>query len=172
MQQFDRTVKVIKKIRPVKWLSFFVHLSVWLMLFLAFSLFSIRQNQSLPLFIVLQYFYGFVLFYLNYFFLSPRYLLPKKYISFTVSILFVILISFFVVDPFVHQLSFHEFIRNAPLGFGQLPPDPQFPHEMLRDEKLLVFRRSIGTLFLLFAFLTFSSSIRIFQKLMSEEDLS
>jgi hypothetical protein len=173
MKKFYQTIQLIQKFSPQKWLTIFVHLSVWLMLFVAFSLFTIRQNQSVPVFVVMLYFYGFILFYLNYFFLSPKFLLPKRYIAFSVSILVIILFSIFVVDPLIRQLSFDDFIRNAPSGFEKRMPDPKFLKEMPMPpgEKFFFFRRSFGMFFLLFSFLTLSSSIRIFQKLMSDGDL-
>lgn len=172
MKKFYQEIQFIQKIRPEKWLSIFVHLSVWLMLFVAFSLFSMRQNQSMPVIIVFHYLYGLILFYLNYFFLSPKFLLPKRYLAFSISILVIILISILVVDPLIRQLSFNDFIRNAPPGFERRIPDMKFSKEMPMPpgEKFFIFRRSFGMFSLLFAFLTFSSSIRIFQKLMSEED--
>lgn len=173
MKKFYQTIQLILKVSPQKWLTIFVHLSVWLMLFVAFSLFSMRQNQSVPAFIVMLYAYGFILFYLNYFFLSPKYLLPKRYMAFTLSILVIILISFLIIDPLIRRLSFDDFIRNAPSGFGKGMPDPKFLKEIPTPpgEKFFFFRRSFGMFSLLFAFLTFSSSIRIFQKLMKDGDL-
>jgi len=159
--------------KPQKWLTILLHLSVWLVLFFAFSLFSMRQDQTIPFFAVLQYFYGFILFYLNYLILSPRFLLPKKYWAFVISIIIVVFVSFLVVDPLIRWISFDDFVRNGPPGFdhpasgrilfGEMPLPP--------NERFFAFRRSSGMIFLLFAFLTFSSSIRIFQKLTREEDL-
>jgi len=173
MMKFYQTIQFIQKISPQKWLSIFVHLAIWLMLFVIFSLFTMRQNQSMPVFMVLQYVYGFLLFYLNFFFLSPKFLIPKRYLAFAISILVIILISVLVVDPLIHRLSFNDFIRNAPPGFEGRVPKMVFPNEsqMMPGEKFLFFRRYFGMVFLVFAFLTFSSSIRIFQKLMSDGDL-
>jgi len=172
MKQIYRAAKIIKNIRQEQWVLFFVHLSVWLMLFVAFSLFSLRRNESLPVFIVLLYLYGFLLFYLNYFYLTPRYLLPKKYFIFTVSILVITLFSIFVIDPLIHQLSMNDFIRNAPEGFKSPPPFEKIPGGPMEDGKLFQPRLPQGMFFLLFAFLTFSSAVRIFQKLKREEDIN
>ncbi|MFY9151454.1 MAG: histidine kinase [Prolixibacteraceae bacterium] len=169
MNKFYQSVQLI---RPEKWLFIFVHISVWLMLFVAFILSSMRQNQSLPVHLVLQYSYGFILFYLNYFYLTPRFLLPKKYMFFALSILAIILISFLLVDPVIQKLSFNDFIRHAPPGFEAQMPHTKFKGQMTDGERFFFLRRSMGMFFLLFAFLTFSSSVRIFQKLMREEDLS
>lgn len=171
MKFAKKTARSFQLIKPEKWLFIFVHLSVWLMVFVAFILSTLRPNQSLPGFVVLQYFYGFFLFYLNYFFLTPRFLLPKKYLLFSISILAIILVSFLLVDPIIQKFSFNDFMRNAPTGFDRGMPR-NFTGQMPEGEKYFFFRRSTGMFFLLFAFLTFSSSVRIFQKLMSQEDLS
>jgi len=173
MKKFYQEILSFQKNSPGIWLSILLHLSVWLVLFFGFSLFSMRQDQSMPVYAVFQYFYGFLLFYLNYLFLSPHFLLPKRYFAFAVSILTVILISFLVVDPLIHKISFNDFIMNGPPGFEPKGSGRVFPLEMPMppQEKFFEFRRSFGMIFLLFAFLTFSSSIRIFQKLTKEEDL-
>jgi hypothetical protein len=142
------------------------------MLFVAFSLFSLRRNESLPVFMVLQYLYGFILFYLNYFFLTPRFLLPKKYLVFSIAILVIILISLFVVDPLIHQLSINDFMRNPPPEFKGSPPFDRFQGRMPDGNKFPPPMMSPGMFFLLFAFLTFSTSVRIFQKLKREEDIN
>ena len=152
--------------------TFFVHLSIWLMLFIAFSLFSLRRNESMPVFIVLLYFYGFILFYLNYFFLTPRFLLPKKYLIFSVSILVIALFSLLVVDPLIHQLSINDFMQNAPPEFKNTPPFGKFQGNGPGDNRFFSPIMSPGMFFLLFTFLTFSSSVRIFQKLKREEDIN
>jgi len=172
MKQFYRAVKFIKNIRQEQLVLFFVHLSVWLMLFVSFSLFSLRRNESMPIFMVFLYFYGFVLFYLNYFFLTPVYLLPKKYITFTVLILVIALFSFFIVDPVIKQLTINDFIGNAPHEFRSPPPFKPMPDRFPDDNKFFPPRLSPVMFFLLFTFLTFSSSVRIFQKLKREEDIN
>lgn len=169
MNKFYKSVQLI---RPEKWLFIFIHISVWLMLFVAFILSSMRQNQSLPVHLVLQYSFGFILFYLNYFYLTPQFLLPKKYMLFAMSILAIILISLLLVDPLIQKLSFNDFIKHAPPGFDSKMPNNKFAGQMPDGEKFFFLRRLMGMVFLLFAFLTFSSSVRIFQKLMREEDLS
>jgi hypothetical protein len=173
MMKFYRETQFLQRIKAEKWLTILLHLSVWLVLFFAFTLFTMRQNQSVPVFAVLQYVYGFFLFYLNYFFLSPKFLLPKKYLTFTISILVIVLLSFLVVDPLIHKLSFNDFMHNAPPGFDRRMPERIFPRDMPmpKAEKFFMIRRSFGMIFLVFAFLTFSSSIRIFQKMTREEDL-
>jgi two-component system, LytTR family, sensor kinase len=144
----------------------FVHASVWLLLFVTFYLFSFQRNKSIPVFIVLLYLYGFTLFYLNYFLLTPRYLLPKKYLVFSISIITVILFSFFVVDPLIHKFTINYFTDNPPPEFrnmpGMMPPGdrPAMP------------RQPQGMFFLLFTFIISSSSVRIFQKLKHEEDIN
>ncbi|HZL09962.1 MAG TPA: histidine kinase [Prolixibacteraceae bacterium] len=172
MMQIFKRLRFIKNIRQEQWVLFFVHLSVWMMLFVAFYLFSLLSNESLPVFIVLLYFYGFILFYLNYFFLTPIYLLPKKYLFFAVSILVVSLFSFLVVDPLIHQLSVNDFIRNAPHGFRVPPPFEKMPGVFPHSNKFSPPRVPMGMSFLLFVFLIFSSSVRIFQKLKREEDIN
>jgi hypothetical protein len=172
MKQFYQSVKIIKNIRQEQWVLFFVHLSVWLMLFVSFTLFSLRRNESMPVFMVYLYFYGFVLFYLNYFFLTPVYLLPKKYITFTVLILVIALFSIFIVDPLIKQLSINDFIGNAPREFRSPPPFRRIPDRFPDDNKFFPPRISPVMFFLLFTFLTFSSSVRIFQKLKREEDIN
>lgn len=172
MKKIYKSLQFIKNIRQEQWVLFFVHLSVWLMLFVAFSLFSLRRNESMPIFIVLLYFYGFILFYLNYFFLTPRYLLPKRYLIFSVSILIIALVSFLLVDPLIHQLSVNDFVRNAPPEFKSPQPFEKFPGNGPGGNKFFAPMMSPGMFFLLFTFLTFSSSVRIFQKLKREEDIN
>ena len=172
MKHFYRALKFIKKIRQEQLVVFFVHLSVWLLLFVAFYLFSFNRNQRLPVFIVLLYVYGFILFYLNYLFLTPFYLLTKRYLAFTVSILVITLVSFLVVDPLIHQLSVDDFSRNAPSGFNG-----QFPNGKLLElppmyGKPVPPRMPQGMVFLLFTFLSVSSLVRIFQKLKREEEIN
>lgn len=161
------------KEKPAQWLSLILHLSVWILLFIAFSLFSMRQDQSVPYFALMLYCYGFLLFYLNYFLLSPKLLLPKKYLAFFSSIFAIILLSFLVVDPLLHWLSFDDFMRNGPPAFSVRVPAPTFPQDMPTppQERFFEFRKSFGMAFLVFAFLTSSSSIRIFQKMTREENL-
>lgn len=172
MRKIYKSLQFIKNIRQEQWVLFFVHLSIWLMLFVAFSIFSLRRNESMPVFIVLLYFYGFILFYLNYFFLTPRFLLPKKYLAFLLSILVIVLFSVLVIDPLIHQLSINDFMRNAPPEFKTLPPFDKFPGKGPGDNRFFSLVMSPGMFFLLFAFLTFSSSVRIFQKLKREEDIN
>jgi len=142
------------------------------MLFVAFSLFSLRRNESMPVFIVLLYFYGFILFYLNYFFLTPRFLLPKKYLFFSISILLIALISLLLVDPLIHQLSINDFMQNVPPEFKNPPPFGEFQGDGPGVNSFYSPMMSPGMFFLLFTFLTFSSSVRIFQKLKREEDIN
>lgn len=172
MKQFYQSVKFIRNIRQEQWVLFFVHLSVWLMLFVSFTLFSLRRNESMPVFMVYLYFYGFALFYLNYFFLTPAYLLPKKYITFTILILVIASFSIFIVDPLIKQLSINDLIRNAPREFNGPPPFERMPDRFPDDNKFFPPRLSPVMFFLLFTFLTFSSSVRIFQKLKREEDIN
>jgi len=172
MKKIYRSLQFIKNIRQEQWVLFFVHLSVWLMLFVAFSLFSLRRNESMPVFMVLLYFYGFILFYLNYFFLTPRYLLPKKYLIFSLSILVITLVSLLLVDPLIHQLSINDFMQNAPPEFKTPPPFEKFQGNGPGDNRFFSPMMSPGMFFLLFTFLTFSSSVRIFQKLKREEDIN
>lgn len=172
MKKIYRSLQFIKNIRQEQWVLFFVHLSIWLMLFVAFSLFSLRRNESMPVFIVLLYFYGFILFYLNYFFLTPRFLLPKKYLIFSVSILVIALFSLLVVDPLIRQLSINDFMQNAPPEFKISPPFKKFQGNGPGDNRFFPPMMSPGMFFLLFTFLTFSSSVRIFQKLKREEDIN
>jgi len=172
MKKIYRSLQSIKNIRQEQWVLFFVHLSIWLMLFIAFSLFSLRRNESMPVFIVLLYFYGFILFYLNYFFLTPRFLLPKKYLIFSVSILVIALFSLLVIDPLIHQLSINDFMQNAPPEFKNAPPFDKFQGNGPGDNRFFSPMMSPGMFFLLFTFLTFSSSVRIFQKLKREEDIN
>ena len=166
MKNIYRLLQSFKNIRQEQWVLFFVHLSVWLMLLVAFALFSLHRNETLPIFVVLLYSYGFILFYLNYFFLTPKYLLPKKYLAFAVSILLIVLVSFLLVDPLIHRLSINDFIRNQPPNFQNLPPFNK------SGDKSFFPILSPGMFFLLFTFLTFSSSVRIFQKLKREEDIN
>lgn len=172
MKKIYRSLQFIKNIRQEQWVLFFVHLSIWLMLFVAFSLFSLRRNESMPVFMVLLYFYGFILFYLNYFFLTPRFLLPKKYLIFSISILFIALVSLLLVDPLIHQLSINDFMQNAPPEFKTPPPFEKFQGNGPGDNRFFSPMMSPGMFFLLFTFLTFSSSVRIFQKLKREEDIN
>jgi LytS/YehU family sensor histidine kinase len=172
MKQVYAPRQFIKKIRigHEQWLLLFVHVSIWLMLFLVFYFSSLHLNERLPAFVVLLYSYGVILFYLNYFFLTPAYLLPKKYLSFSVSILAIVLASYFFVDPLIHRYAMKDFAANLPLEFrnvqplsgihGKIPlPKPMAGHPQ-------------GMFFLLSSFLIFSSSIRIFQKLKLEEDIN
>jgi len=172
MKKIYRSLQFIKNIRQEQWVLFFVHLSIWLMLFVAFSLFSLRRNESMPVFIVLLYFYGFILFYLNYFFLTPRFLLPKKYLIFSVSILVIALFSLLLVDPLIRQLSMNDFMRNPPPEFQNPLPFDKFQGDGPGDNRFFPPIMSPGMFFLLFTFLTFSSSVRIFQKLKREEDIN
>jgi two-component system LytT family sensor kinase len=172
MMQLYKAVKFIKSIRQDQFVLFFVHLSVWLMLFVSFSLFSLRRNESMPVFIVLLYLYGFLLFYLNYFFLTPRFLLPKKYLIFSLAILTISLFSIFAVDPLIHQMSANDFHRNAPAEFRNMPSFEKSAGMPLNSEKFPPPKMPSGMLFLLFSFLSVSSTVRIFQKLKREEDLN
>lgn len=172
MKKIYQSLQFVKNIRQEQWVLFFVHLSIWLMLFVAFSLFSLRRNESMPVFIVLLYFYGFILFYLNYFFLTPRFLLPKKYLVFSVSILVIALFSLLLVDPLIRELSMNDFIRNVPPEFKGPPPFEKFPNIEPGGNRFFSPIMSPGMFFLLFTFLTFSSSVRIFQKLKREEDIN
>jgi len=172
MKKIYQSLQFVKNIRQEQWVLFFVHLSIWLMLFVAFSLFSLRRNDSMPVFIVLLYFYGFILFYLNYFFLTPRFLLPKKYLVFSVSILVIALFSLLLVDPLIRELSMNDFIRNVPPEFKGPPPFEKFPNIEPGGNRFFSPIMSPGMFFLLFTFLTFSSSVRIFQKLKREEDIN
>ena len=126
----------------------------------------------MPVFIVLLYLYGFLLFYLNYFFLTPRFLLPKKYLIFSLAILTISLFSIFAVDPLIHQLSANDFHRNAPPEFRNMPSHEKSAGMPLNSERFPPPKMPSGMLFLLFSFLTVSSTVRIFQKLKREEDLN
>lgn len=166
MWNYKRLQQSINNIRQEQWVLFFVHLSVWLMLFVAFSLFSLRHNESMPVFVVSLYLYGFLLFYLNYFLVTPKFLLPKKYLAFSGIILTITLVSFLLVDPVIRQLSFEELGQMMPPRF---PEPPAFDKEMGRPVFPIM---SPGMLFLLITSLTFSSSVRIFQKLKREENIN
>lgn len=167
MKNIYSLVKFIKNVRQEQWVVFFVHLSVWLMVFAAFSLFSLRRNENLPVFILLLYFYGFILFYLNYFFLTPGFLLPKKYLAFTISIVLIGIFSFALIDPLIQHISMDDFIRNRQPAMDLLPAFDKFSGNRPSPPIL-----SPGMLFLLGTSLMFSSSIRIFQKLKREEDIN
>lgn len=171
MKQIYRTLQLIKNIKQEQWLLFFVHISVWLMLFLAFYFFSLHQNESLPVFFMLLCLYGFILFYLNFLFLTPYYLLQKKYFFFSISILAIILFSFFVVDPLIHRIAIHDFIRNLPPEFEYLQPFDRMQSKMPHDHNPIPLHLQ-GMFYLLFTFLILSSSIRIFQKLKLEEGIN
>lgn len=172
MKQVYKAIKLIKNIRLEQWVIFFVHVSVWLMLFVAFYLFSLNRNESLPTFVVLLYLYGFILFYLNYFFLTPLYLLPKKYLVFTFSVVVIALLSILLVDPLIHQMSMQDFIHNAPPEFNNNQPFGQMPGAMPSGIKPGMPRQPQGMFFLLITFLISSSSVRIFQKLKREENIN
>ena len=135
MWSYKRLQQSINDIRQEQWVLFFVHLSVWLMLFVAFSLFSLRRNESMPVFVVLLYLYGFLLFYLNYFLVTPKFLLPKKYLAFSGIILAIVLVSFLLVDPVIRRLSFDELSRVMPPRFPEPPP---FDKEMGRPIFLIM----------------------------------
>jgi two-component system, LytTR family, sensor kinase len=171
MKKIYRSLKFFKEIRQEKWVLFFVHLSVWLLLYVAFALFSLHRNESMPVFMVLQYLYGFILFYLNYFFLTPLFLLPKKYLIFSISILVIVVVSFLLVDPLIHQLSIND-LQNPPPEFKSQPPFNKFDGSGPGSNKFFMPMLSPGMFFLLFTFLTFSTSVRIFQKLKREEDIN
>lgn len=164
MKQLYKVVKFIKNIRQEQWVLFFVHVSVWLMLFVAFFLFSLTRNKSLPFFVVLLYLYGFILFYLNYYLLTPGYLLPKKYLVFFISIFAIILFSYVLVDPLIHQLAINDFAVNPPPEFRNLPSFDKMPGTMHPGDKPSMPRQPQVMSFLLFTFLILSSSVRIFQK--------
>ncbi len=167
MKNIYSLVKFIKNVRQEQWVIFFVHLSVWLMVFAAFSLFSLRRNENLPVFILLLYFYGFILFYLNYFFLTPGFLLPKKYLAFIISIVLIGIVSFALIDPLIQHISMDDFIRNRQADMDFPPAFDRF--SVNRPSPPIL---SPGMLFLLGTSLMFSSSIRIFQKLKREEDIN
>lgn len=172
MKQFYNGAKVIKNIRREQWLHLFVHVSVWLMLFVAFYLFSLSRNERLPVFFVLLYVYGFILFYLNYFLLTPCYLLPKKYTAFSVSVLVIVLFSFLVVDPVIQQYALKDFMAYPPHGFHNRIPLDRLPEMTPPHGKSGMPRQPQVMFFLLFSFLIFSSLIRIFQKLNLEETMN
>lgn len=168
----SRILKSGRRHNPINFPVIFVHLAVWVMLFVVLAVFTMRQNQSIPVSIVSQFSYAFILFYLNYLFITPRFLLPKKYFLFSISIVAVFLVSFFLIDPFIHRISLNDLIQNAPEGFVLPLPSGDHPGQMPRGERFIIPRRSIGMFFLVFAFLTFSSSVRIYQKLIHEENLN
>lgn len=172
MKKIYRSLQFFKEMRQERWVLFFVHLSVWLLLFIAFSMFTVRRDESMPVFMVIQYLYGFILFYLNYFFLTPRFLLPKKYLIFAISISIIVIVSLFIVDPLIHKLSINDFARNLPPEFKGSPPFNKFDGNGPGNNKFFMPMLSPGMFVLLFTFLTFSTSVRIFQKLKREEDIN
>lgn len=169
MKQVYAPRQFIKKIRIRHdlWLLLFVHVSIWLMLFLVFYLFSLHLNENLPVFVILLYSYGVFLFYLNYFFLTPVYLLPKKYLYFSFTILAIILFSFIFVDPLIQKFAMKDFANNPPPEFRNMPSFHRMPWKMPLHKPMAAHPQ--GMFFLLSSFLIFSSSIRIFQKLKLEE---
>lgn len=172
MEHIYKTVKLIRSIKKEQWLHLLVHISVWLMLFLAFYLFSFTRDEKLPVFILLLYVYGFIIFYLNYLLLTPRYLLHKKYLLFSGFMLTIVLFSFTVVNPVIQRYAFKDFLRNPPPGFYNHRPFNRLPDDMYLNDKHARPHEMQGMFFLLFSFLIFSSLIRIFQKLKVEEDMN
>lgn len=176
MRQIYRVKQHLKNITQEQGLLFFVHILVWFILFFAFALISLHRRESMPRFAVLLYFYGFLIFYLNYFFLTPKFLIPKRYLLFSISILAIILISLFLVDPYIHKLSVNDFARRMPaVGHDEFKVPSPFKREpLLRFEH----DRPPGPvispvmLILLLTFLSFSSLVRIFQKLKREEAIN
>jgi LytS/YehU family sensor histidine kinase len=66
----------------------------------------------------------------------------------------------------------NDFIRNAPEAIKFPQPFEKAPGAPMEDGKFFRPRLPQGMFFLLFAFLTFSSAVRIFQKLKREEDIN
>ncbi len=172
MTKFYKVVQQIKNIRQEQAVLVFVHLSVWLMLFVAFSLFSYRENESLPTFIVLLYLYGMLLFYLNYFLLTPRFLIPKRYLLFSGSVIVLGIFSWGVVDPLIHKAAMMDFAKNPHPRIEFRPQNQNVPGLVPFNKDFEPPRRPQGMLFTLLTFLTISSSVRIFQKLKREENMN
>lgn len=175
MSQLYRIKKYLKNITLEQGLLFFVHFLTWSVLFLAFVLVSLHQHESLPRFIVLLYSYGFLIFYLNYFFLTPKLLIPKRYLLFAASIAVVILVSLFVVDPYIHKLSMSDLARRVPHRFDEFRVPPPFKREPLQryePGRFPVPAVSPFMMILLLTFLSFSSLVRIFQKMKREEAIN
>lgn len=172
MGKISGAVKFIASITKEQWLHVLVHISVWLMLFLAFYLFSFTRNEKLPVFIILLYVYGFIIFYLNYFLLTPQYLLRKKYLQFSGYILAIVLFSFIVVNPIIQDYAFKDFLRNPPPRFQTSIPFDRKPLNLSLKNKPGRPHQFQGMVFMLFSFLIFSSLIRTFQKLKVEEDIN
>jgi hypothetical protein len=171
MTQFNHVVKAIRNVRKEQWMLLLLHVTVWLMLFVAFSLLSIRRNERIPYFMVLLYFYGLVIFYLNYFFLTPRLLLSKKYFVFTLSLAALIVVSFWVVDPQIHRFAVRDMIQNQSADFNGRHLTEGFP-AIRPGRQLPPPRRPQGMFFLLLSVLSLSSLVRIFQRMKKEEDLN
>jgi hypothetical protein len=172
MMKFYKAIQFVKKIRQEQLVLFFVHLSAWLMLFVAFSLFSLRENESLPTFVVLLYLYGLLLFYLNYFLLTPRLLIPKKYLLFVGSLIILGVFSWVFVDPLIHKAAMMDFAKNPPPRIEFRPQNQNLPGLVPFSKDFEPRRRPQGMLFTLLTFLTISSSVRIFQKLKREENMN
>jgi len=166
------SLQFVKNIRIKQWVLFFVHLSVWLMLFGFFSLFSFGRNESLFVFMIFLYFFGIILFYLNYFFLTPRLLLQKKYLIFSISILIIVLVSLLAIHPVIHQLSINDFMRNSPSKFINTSTFDMFQSNWSGKYDFFLSAFSPWMFLFLFSFLTFSSLVRVFQKLKSEEAIN
>ena len=171
MKKNNQSLQFAKNIKKEQWVLFFVHLSFWLMLSVVLSLFSNSQH-GLPVFMVFFYFYGFIIFYLNYFFLTPRFLLPKKYLIFSISILIIVLASIFLVDPVIHELSINDFVRSAPSEFNGQPFLDNYRAKGAEGNKFFLPMFLPAMFFLLFTSLTFSSLVRVFQKLKREEAIN
>ncbi|MBL7965855.1 MAG: histidine kinase [Prolixibacteraceae bacterium] len=172
MMKFYKATQFLKKVKQEQLVLFFVHLSVWLMLFVAFSMFSLRENESLPTFIVLLYLYGMLLFYLNYFLLTPRLLIPKKYLLFSGTVIIIGIFSWVVIDPLIQKEAMMDFAKNPPPRIEFRPQNQNLPGLVPFNKDFEPRRRPQGMLFTLLTFLTISSSVRIFQKLKREESMN
>ncbi|TKG97084.1 hypothetical protein EYV94_01255 [Puteibacter caeruleilacunae] len=164
----------IKNYTKAKSLHFTIHAIGWaIFLFLPILVFQTEVPLNLNSYYYYLFALGFIHFYLNYFFLTPHFLLKKKYLLFTVTILTLVFINHFLIEPIIQQSTLGE--------FGQVNediPSDAIQYSILnlqnksRFEKILHGDRKIlGFYIMLLIFLILSSTIRIFMKLKEEEKI-
>ncbi len=101
MTHNNNSVQPNQYIHPKQWLTAGIHLAGWVMLF---AIFLWMDDQSLPGTGLLLAF-GIFLFYLNYFFLTPVYILHKKHGAFLAAVLIIAFLFSVIASLPIHKIS-------------------------------------------------------------------